>query len=306
MIISIPPAQSHITNSFELVKKLSDIHINKEFSLIFLDVISLFTNIPVEMAVDSVASRWNYISTNCTIPRPEFITAVRLILNSTYFTFNGVIYQQTFGTPMGSPLSPIIADIVLQDLESKALKSLTFTPLFFVRYVDDIALAAPATLCDHTLNIFNSFHPRLQFTMEIGEENKLNFLDVSLILVDNHLIFDWYHKPTFSRRYLHFLSNHPLCQKRDTVISLFDRVTLLSHPIFHSKNLEIMVEILLDNSCPLEFIFKVLHERFKTFIYKMNSMLDNEKLNDESEEISFFTIPYVSSIFEKFKNITRT
>lgn len=102
----------------------------------------------------------------------EFISAVRFVLDSTFFTFNGIIYQQTFDTPMGSPLSPIMTDIVLQDLEERALTSLNFTPSFYVRYVDDIALAAPSSALEHTLSVFNSFHPRLQFTMEIGEDKK--------------------------------------------------------------------------------------------------------------------------------------
>ncbi|XP_039311305.1 uncharacterized protein LOC120359071 [Solenopsis invicta] len=44
---------------------------------------------------------------------------------------------------MGSPLSPVIADIVMQDLESKVLNNINVILPFYVRYVDDIALAAP-------------------------------------------------------------------------------------------------------------------------------------------------------------------
>ena len=33
------------------------------------------------------------------------------------FTFDKRIYKQEFGTPMGSPLSPIIADLIMKDLE---------------------------------------------------------------------------------------------------------------------------------------------------------------------------------------------
>jgi len=36
-----------------------------------------------------------------------------MILDSTIFTFNNKIYKQKFGTPMASPLSPIIANIVM-------------------------------------------------------------------------------------------------------------------------------------------------------------------------------------------------
>lgn len=150
----------------------------------------MFTNIPIDLAIDSVCKRWNFISGHCPIPFNEFILALRFILNSTFFTFNDTIYQQTYGTPMGSPLSPIIADIVMQDLEDRALTLLSFIPPFYIRYVDDIALAVPSSLQDQTLNSFNSLHPRFQFTMEKGEDNKLNFLDITMILNNNRLIFD--------------------------------------------------------------------------------------------------------------------
>ncbi|EFN65965.1 hypothetical protein EAG_11497, partial [Camponotus floridanus] len=42
-------------------------------------------------------------------------------VDSTFFRFNGIIYKQIFGTPMGSPLSSICADLVWQDLEDKAI-----------------------------------------------------------------------------------------------------------------------------------------------------------------------------------------
>jgi len=71
-------------------------------------------------------------------------------LESTYFKFNEIIYKQKFGTSMGSPLSPIIAEIVLQDLEKKALGLLSIEIPFYHRYVDDIALAAPR----HKINEF--------------------------------------------------------------------------------------------------------------------------------------------------------
>ncbi|KAM0728324.1 hypothetical protein ACS0PU_005106 [Formica fusca] len=297
-----PKAHSHVSNSFDLVKKLSDISIDNNFLLVSLDVVSLFTNVPIEMAIDSVSTRWEHISGNCNIPKSEFLIAVRLILDSTFFTFNGVFYKQTFGTPMGSPLSPIIADIVLQDLESRALESLKFTPPFYVRYVDDVALAVPASFLNHTLQTFNAFHPRLQFTVEIGEKDRLNFLDITMIVEGKCLLFDWYRKPTFSGRYLHFRSNHPLCQKRGTIIGLIDRVFLLSHPRFHQNNFKLIIEILLDNGYPILFIFRVLHERLKHLLHRTS--YNSESPTREKENVSFFTIPYVPVISEQFKKIT--
>jgi len=130
-----------------------------------------------------------------------------MILESTYFSFNNVIYRQNFGTPMGSLLSPIIADLVLRDIESRAINILNLPLSIYVRYVDDILLVAPSDSVNDILNTFNSFHPRLQFTLEIDGDN---FLDVTIVKSNGNLEFDWFHKPTFSGRYLNYNSQHAL------------------------------------------------------------------------------------------------
>jgi len=112
-----------------------------------------------------------------------------MILNSTYFKFNDKVYKQTYGTPMGSPLSPIVADLALQDLKSHTLSKLPFSFPFYVGYVDDIALVAPHNSLDVILLEFNSFHTRFKFTMEVGGK-ELNFLELKIINKDGEMIFD--------------------------------------------------------------------------------------------------------------------
>ncbi|XP_026824323.1 uncharacterized protein LOC113561695 [Ooceraea biroi] len=48
------------------------------------------------------------------------------IWDSTCFVFDGQYYQQIFGSPMSSPLSPILADMVLDDLETSCIGNLGF------------------------------------------------------------------------------------------------------------------------------------------------------------------------------------
>lgn len=112
------------------MKKLEYMLLNSSFSLVFLDVVSLFINVPIDLTLVNLKTRWNYIGPN-TIPEEEFISAVSFILSSTFFSFNGRYYKQTYGTPMGFSISPIIADIVLQDLET-VLNSLDFLLPFFL------------------------------------------------------------------------------------------------------------------------------------------------------------------------------
>jgi len=272
--------------------------------LVSLDAVSLFTNIPIDLAIESVSRRWIHISSCCQIPKNEFITALHLILDSTYFTFNDKLYKQKFGTPMGSPLSPVIADLVLLDLEIVALERFGFEVPFYFRYVDDIATAVHRTQIDRLLNIFNSFHPRIQFTIEI-RGNFLNFLDITLIKNNKKIEFDWFHKPTFSGRYLNFLSLHPITQKRGSLMSMIDRALLLSHPIYHNKNINFIINTFLQNDYPLQFIFNTINLKLKTIINKRNNNNIGNETNNNTSKINWFTIPYFLNISERFKNIIK-
>jgi len=116
-----------------------------------------------------------------------------------YWAIKSVISKQKFGTPIGSPVSPIIANIVMEDIEKRTLNNLMFKMPFY-RYVD-IALAVPCDKSKEVLDLFNSVHPRLQLILEIGGKS-LNFLDVTIINNNNILQLDYYTKLTFSGRFL--------------------------------------------------------------------------------------------------------
>jgi len=93
--------------------------------------------------------------------------------------------------------------------------------------LDDIALAAPCTLFDELLDIFNSFHSRLKFTMEVGS-SQLNFLELTIINRNGFIIFDWYKKSIFSGRILNYHSQHPITQKRGVIVNLIDKVFFIT------------------------------------------------------------------------------
>jgi len=142
--------------------------------LLSLDVKSLFTNIPLELVMEAINSRWSYIKKVTKITKDEFIAAVQFIFDSTFFSFDNVIYRQIFGTPMRSPLSPMLADIVMQDLELKAMENLNFVIPVYYRYVDNILLIIPAEKVDIIVNSFSSIHSRLQFTVEYENNRSIS------------------------------------------------------------------------------------------------------------------------------------
>jgi len=51
---------SHIENSFQLVEKLRSVKLEDRHVLLSLDVVSLFTNIPLDLAIDSVSKRQHF------------------------------------------------------------------------------------------------------------------------------------------------------------------------------------------------------------------------------------------------------
>ena len=49
---------------------------------------------------------------------------LKVCLDATYHTFQDTHYQQTFGTAMGSPVLVTVANLVMEEIESKALSTL--------------------------------------------------------------------------------------------------------------------------------------------------------------------------------------
>jgi len=296
---NLPRPASYIANSYELVRKLSNVHIDYQTKLFSLDVVSLFTNVPLDLVVGCIARKWHLLKNKIKIPYSEFIIGLRLIMNSTFFKFNGKVYKQIFGTLMGSPLSPILADLVMKKLEETTLFRLPFHIPLYVRYVDDIGIAAPSCLIPNILNMFNSFHKRLQFTIEVPEINSLNFLDITLIVNGEHLEFNWFRKPTFSGRFLNFNSGHFLIHKKGVIIGLVDKIFKLSHCRYHTENLVSVINFLLHNSYPTDFIFGTIHNRIKYLISSSN-IPEIPSQATTSPSPSFFTIPYIKNFSEIF------
>ena len=50
----------------------------------------------------------------------EVTTLLRFCLNATFLAYSGIFYKQTFGTAMGSPVSVMVADLVMEDVEQRA------------------------------------------------------------------------------------------------------------------------------------------------------------------------------------------
>ncbi|XP_055714720.1 uncharacterized protein LOC129808834 [Phlebotomus papatasi] len=125
-----------------------------------------------------VDRRFEEISHTTNLSKEMLIRVTRFCLTTGYFVFQGEVYSQLDGVAMGSPISPIIADIVMQRAIEKTLENSTLRIMFTKKYVDDLLLAVHRDDVGEVLQQFNSFHPKIQYTMEIEQNGSIPYLDM--------------------------------------------------------------------------------------------------------------------------------
>ena len=222
-------SNSHLLHSSDFISRIRTLGPTPG-RLISLDVTALFTNVPIDFVIDNLKRAAHNNIFEPPIPIDQFCELVRLCVDATIFTFEGEVYKQKFGVAMGSPLSPIFANLCLEFIEEYHIKNLPddIKPFIWVRYVDDIFI-----IYQHDLEAFNkliseinNILPTIKFTVEEEENGQLPFLDVMVIHDEhtNNFSFKVYRKPTNAENYIHFYSNHAIKVKRNIVTNMYTRV----------------------------------------------------------------------------------
>ena len=137
---------SAVRNSKDFADFITNQILEEGEILVSFDVVSLFTNIPTDMAIDSALRRLSVddtLSDRTNLSVQSIISLLRLCLDATFFLFRGQYYQQIFGTAMGSPVSVTVANLVMEEIEERALATFDPPPRFWKRYVDDTCTALP-------------------------------------------------------------------------------------------------------------------------------------------------------------------
>ena len=147
-------------------------------------------------------------STDCVIEALEIF----LTCDNSKFVKQNLL--QSNGTATGAANSCSYADFAVSPTGDKVLSASenTFREiLYFVLYRDDgltLWAGSMERLCQFR-DFFNSLDPNLKFKMTVGENDKLTFLDLRIILTNNKLFTTVYCKPTSSQMYPHADSIHP-------------------------------------------------------------------------------------------------
>ena len=113
---------------------------------------------------------------------------------------------------MGSPISPIVANLCMENFENKAISTAEHPPRIWKRYMDDTFVVIDATKKQSFLEHTNNVDPHIHFTTEDARtDGSIPFLDtVVMPQPDGSLLTSLYRKPTHTDQYLQWNSHHHL------------------------------------------------------------------------------------------------
>jgi hypothetical protein len=197
---------SFLKNSEHFIKFIEDINLQNEDCFVSSDVVSLFTNVPVEEVLQVIRNR---LITDPSFPECSQLQAedvmelLGICLTTTYLQFEDKFYQQKEGMAMGNSLSLVVSNIVM-NTEETVFDTADDKPAKWLSYVGDtvvVWLHGPATL-QQFIHHLNRLRPTIKFTMQVEANDTLPFLDV-LVMKGPKLATKVYRKPTHRGRYLH-------------------------------------------------------------------------------------------------------
>ena len=90
--------------------------------MVSFDVVSLFTKIPVDVAKTVALEQLKKDDTlddRSDLTLTDIMTALNLCLNNTYLCFCGKFHHQIFGVAMGSSVSVIIVNLVIENVKEQ-------------------------------------------------------------------------------------------------------------------------------------------------------------------------------------------
>lgn len=293
LTLTFPEEGYHVKNSLMVKNNLLSVTPEEDEMLVSFDVTSMFTNISIDLMLSLISERSMFIEKRFKIPWPLFQELFRFLLEEcAVFTFNDIIYKQKESLAMGSPISPILAKILMTRILEYVITKSGIKPKFVALYVDDSIWLLKKHHIELVLDNLNSFNDRINFTMELESDSGINFLDIRIIRCGNRLITRWYKKPFASLRILNFFSNHNRTCIVQTAIAFVRMVLRLSDGDFFQENRETLIRMLRFNCFPEDLIIRIMHDHY-TLMRPLH--------NSEKEDVKFAPIPFHSGFSEALK-----
>ena len=297
----------HVHNTRDFVEQIKEVKLKNEESMVSYDVTALFTSVPIPPVLKIIEEKLTNdkdLPQRTSMNTRHIIKLLEFCLRSTYFVFQGQHFEQVEGAAMGSPLSPIVANIYMEHFETKALETAPHPPSLWKRFVDDTFVILETTYKEEFFQHINGIEEKIQFTAEnTRADGSLPFLD-TLVTVkeDGSLSTSIYRKPTHTNQYLQWDSHHAIANKYSVINSLLHRAKNICSNQDQLKEELTYVERAL-TACKYPS-WAIQRMKLKKNTPKQNRNINRTNRSNNTNRTSI-TVPYNKGLSESFKNIGR-
>ena len=210
-----------IQDSKDFIVKLEKEKIENKCFLIAYDVTSMYTNMQIKDLQETLVNNLEKIdklSYNFQIPNlADLAELIKIVLENNEFEFNGHIYKQIIGAPMGGILSPTCTDLHLASILKMILDKFQYRThiKLHCQYRDDGFMVFTGNMLqiEEFFSIANKIDNLLKFTYEVSEE-LMTYLDLEVYKgnrfhINGILDVKSHIKKTETYQYLPPNSSHP-------------------------------------------------------------------------------------------------
>ena len=316
----------HVKNSKAFAEEVKDLRVGPDEEMRSYDVSALFTSVPVDKALIVIRQKLEEdtsLSERTPLAPEDITNLLELCLKCTYFQYEGEFYLQIHGAAMGSPVSPIVCNLYMEDFEQRALATAEHPPDWWKRYVDDTHTILKKEHSQAFTDHINSIDDDIKWTTEgevesmagEGSEEKeriLAFLDtVTVLKGDGKIQTRVYRKETHTDQYLNFESHHPLEHKKGVVRTLLHRAeSIVSDPKDLEKEKEHIREALRMNQYPDWVLYdtptrqeEVVEVEEPEVVEEKDKTRTVELKDTKREKKRPVVIPYVKGVSESIRRV---
>ena len=151
------------------MEHLKGIQLGPDEVMLSYDVRALFISVPIQPAlevIEKLLKEDTGLQNRTSMSTKHIMDLLKFCLRSTYFTYRGKFYEQVEGDAMGSPISPIVANLYMESFELRALQSSPNPPSMWKRFADDTFVIMKKAHKEEFLTHLNSVDSNIQFTTE--------------------------------------------------------------------------------------------------------------------------------------------
>ena len=112
----------HIQSSRDLVRRVREVALLPGECLNSYNVSALFTSVPIDPVLNIIKDlleRDDTLWDRCLLSVQKINEPLGFCLHNIYFSFQNKFYEQVEGAAMGSPVSPIVANLYIENFEMK-------------------------------------------------------------------------------------------------------------------------------------------------------------------------------------------